>query len=76
MLLLSTDKGYTHLEEIDHLDHPHLAFHGSFSMMVNFHAIAKYFEQCGGKALFQSVRTGIKTAAFISGIDLNGLSRI
>ena len=71
MLLLSTDKGYTHLEEMDHLDHPHLAFHGSFSMMVNFHAIAKYFEQCGGKALLQSLRTGIKTAAFVSGIDLN-----
>lgn len=71
ILLLSTDKGYSHLEEIDHLDHPHLAFHGSFSMMVNFHAIGKYFEQCGGKALLQSLRTGIKTAAFISGIDLN-----
>lgn len=70
MLLLSTDKGYTHLEELDHLDHPHLAFHGSFSMMVNFHAIAKYFEQCGGTALLQSLRTGIKTCAFTSGIDL------
>jgi len=71
MLLLSTDKGYSHLEELDHLDHPHLAFHGSFSMMVNFHAIAKYFEHSGGKAILQSLRTGIKTAAFVSGIDLN-----
>ncbi len=71
MLLLSTDKGYTHLEEIDHLDHPHLAFHGSFSMMVNFHAIGKYFEQCGGTSLLQSLRTGIKTVAFVSGIDLS-----
>lgn len=71
MLLLSTDKGYTHLEELDHLDHPHLAFHGSFSMMVNFHAIAKYFEVTGGIPLLQTLRTGIKTAAFISGIDLN-----
>jgi tetratricopeptide (TPR) repeat protein len=70
MLLLSTDKGYSHVEEIDHLDHPHLAFHGSFSMMVNFHAIGKYFEQCGGTSLLQSLRTGIKTAAFVSGINL------
>ncbi|MBS0350574.1 MAG: hypothetical protein JSR33_05190 [Proteobacteria bacterium] len=70
MLLLSTDKGYTHIEEMDHLDHPHLAFHGSFSMMVNFHAIAKYFEVTGGKAYMQSLRTGIKNAAFISGFDL------
>lgn len=71
ILLLSTDKGYTHVQELDHLDHPHLAFHGSFSMMVNFHAIAKYFEHSGGKAILQSLRTGIKTAAFISGFDLN-----
>ncbi len=71
MLLLSTDKGYTHIEEMDHLDHPHLAFHGSFSMMVNFHAIAKYFEQTGGQAIIQSLRTGIKNTAFISGFDLN-----
>lgn len=70
MLLLSTDKGYTHLQELDHLDHPHLAFHGSFSMMVNFDAIGKYFEQIGGQALLQSLRTGIKTVAFVSGIDL------
>jgi tetratricopeptide (TPR) repeat protein len=69
MLVLSTDKGYTHLEEMDHLDHPHLAFHGSFSMMVNFHAIKLYFERCGGQALLQSLRTGIKNAAFISGFD-------
>lgn len=70
MLVLSTDKGYTHLQELDHLDHPHLAFHGSFSMMVNFHAIGKYFEHSGGKAILQSLRTGIKTAAFVSGFDL------
>ncbi len=71
MLLLSTDKGYSHVEELDHLDHPHLAFHGSFSMMVNFHAIAKYFEQCGGMAYLQTLRTGIKTEAFCLGLDLN-----
>ena len=71
MLLLSTDKGYSHVEELDHLDHPHLAFHGSFSMMVNFHAIAKYFEHAGGTAILQSLRTGIKTAAFCSGFKLD-----
>lgn len=71
MLLLSTDKGYSHVEELDHLDHPHLAFHGSFSMMVNFHAIAKYFEHIGGTAYLQTLRTGIKTEAFCLGLDLS-----
>ena len=70
MLVVSSDKGYTHLSDIDHSQYPQMAFHGSFSMMVNFHAIAKYFEHSGGSSLIQSKRSGIETAVYWSGFNL------
>lgn len=73
LLLLATDKGYSALAEMEGLDYPYVAFHGSFSMMVNFHAVAEYFTRTGGNAFLQSERTDIKTHAFYSGLDLNDL---
>lgn len=70
MFLVSTDKGYSFIDEMEGLDYPYVAFHGSFSMMVNFHAIADYFEITGGQSYIQSQRTDIKTNAFYSGFDL------
>jgi hypothetical protein len=70
VFLISSDKGYSSLESMEHLDHPKPSFHGSFSMMVNFHAIARYFKQRGGDYLLQTPRSGIKTVACWSGFDL------
>jgi len=71
MLLLSSDKAYSTLAEQDELDFPELAFHGSFSVMVNFDAISRAFKSWGGDALLQTSREGITTAAFTSGIQFS-----
>lgn len=73
LLILSTDKGYSTLESLDHLGHPSISFHGSFSMMVNFHAIAEYFKNTGGDAFLQTSRRGIKTSVFLSGMTLQDM---
>lgn len=70
IFLISTDKGYSTTEELEGLDHPYIDFHGSFSMMVNFHAIGKYFEELGGKAIIQTQRPGVKTNVFYSGFEI------
>ncbi len=70
LLLITSDKGYSTLDEIENLDTPHLDFHGSFSTMVNFHAIAQYFIQTGGAAKLQSRREGITTHGFYTGFQL------
>lgn len=71
--LISSDKGYSTVESLDNLGYPTLAFHGSFSMMVNFHAIAEYFKVSGGDYFLQSERKGIKTEAFASGFKFKDM---
>lgn len=73
IFVISSDKGNTHIDDINHSQYPQMAFHGSFSMMVNFHAIAKYFEFSGGKGFIQTKRSGIETAVYWSGFDLDSL---
>lgn len=73
LLVISTDKGYSTVDQLDHLGHPSISFHGSFSMMVNFHAMAEYFKNTGGDALLQTSRKGIKTSVFSSGLKLKEL---
>lgn len=50
-LLLTADKGY--VRESDMLDQtpPVIALHGSFSLMVNYHALGEYFRNQGGLVL-------------------------
>lgn len=67
MLLLSTDKGHAHLEELEGCKEPHIAFHGSFSLMVNFHAIGRFFTDQEGHYFSQTLRNGIKTVACVLG---------
>lgn len=71
MLLISTDKGATHLAEIEGRGDPSVVFHGSFSMMVNFHAMARYNELCGGDAMLQPCHQGIKTVVMSRGFKFN-----
>ena len=70
LLIISTDKGYNTIESLDYLNNPSILFHGSFSLMVNFHALGQYFKNIGGDAALQQSRKGIKTAVFSSGFKL------
>ena len=73
LLLLATDKGYANALATD-LQHEHYAvFHGSFSMMVNFDAIASYTKNCGGDNYFQTAKQSILTTAFVFGNTFNNL---
>ncbi len=51
LLLLSADKGYSQTSSLQNRGDPAIARHGSFSMMVNYHAIAQYFQNQGGQFL-------------------------
>lgn len=70
LLLLSSDKGHVAAEEVAKLDQPHVAFHHSISVMVNFHAIGEFFQQAQGNYFFQTPRRGIKTCAYYNGFSL------
>lgn len=67
LLLLSTDKGYSHIAEQYAEARPHIAFHNSFSLMVNFDAIGRYINAKDGCYLSQQQHEGIQTCAFILG---------
>jgi tetratricopeptide (TPR) repeat protein len=70
LLLISSDKGYTHEDELFFLTTQHIQFHGSLSMMVNYHAIALALgdEALGGLSMATAQRhINLKTAAFLVG---------
>ncbi|MGK7924272.1 MAG: SAM-dependent methyltransferase [Spirulina sp.] len=69
LLLLSADKSYTRLDLLEGRKAPKLAFHhGSFSLMVNYHAIARYTEERGGQALVtQHYPQNLNICAFLFG---------
>ena len=71
MLVISTDKGATSLEELDNMGDPHVVFHGSFSMTVNFNAMARYNELKGGDAMLQPCHHGIKTVVMSRGFKFD-----
>ncbi|MHB1947655.1 MAG: tetratricopeptide repeat protein [Gammaproteobacteria bacterium] len=73
LFIISTDKGYSSVDQLDNLGHPSISWHGSFSMMVNFHAIGEYFKNSGGDSFLQTSRKGIKTSVFTSGFKINDL---
>lgn len=73
LLLIATDKGYTDNHEQYSQREPGIAFHASFSMMVNFHAIGQYFKQYKGDYYYQFVEQGIVSAAFVLGDKFNAL---
>lgn len=74
LFVITTDKGYATKTELQQQAEPHIAFHGSFSLMVNFHAIGEYFKLQGGNAYCQSDRQSIKTAVFSLGSDIDTLT--
>lgn len=73
LLLITSDKGYTNYEELDCLAYPELDYHGSFSVMVNYHAIGQYMKHCGGASLIQNYRENIVTGIFSCGFTFDGM---
>lgn len=76
LLLVTSDKGYTTLDELDCLEYPDLDFHGSFSVMVNYHAIGEYLKKCGGSQHTQAFRENIVSGVFSSGFLLTDMPQL
>ncbi|CAM9189028.1 unnamed protein product [Discosporangium mesarthrocarpum] len=65
-LVISGDKGNNNPEQFRGLMDPHIAVHGSFSVMVNYHAIGAYFTSRGGYALHNpQEEASLKVSAFV-----------
>ncbi len=69
LFFLSGDKAYNSEIEMKGLRDPHIAIHGSFSMMVNYDAVRHYFESQGGFSMHTPYQDGFKVAAFVIGGD-------
>jgi tetratricopeptide (TPR) repeat protein len=77
MLLLSADKGYCHEEDLLDRPEPEITRHGSVSLMVDYHAIGRYVERLGGRALFspQSPQS-LCVGAFLLGVPASGAETV
>eukprot|EP01034_Spumella_vulgaris_P022824 gene22824-28997_t len=65
-LVISGDKGNNNPEQFVGLMDPHIAVHGSFSLMVNYHAIGAWFTSRGGFALHNpQEEASLKVSAFL-----------
>ncbi len=54
VMLLSMDKGFHRLEELENKEAPELILHGSFSIWVNYHAFDLFCQKQNGKSLVPS----------------------
>ena len=72
LLLLSADKGYSQTSALQNRGDPKIAHHGSFSMMVNYHAIGQYIQNQGGQFLTTTHRhSSLDICAFLLGNSPN-----
>jgi len=68
LLLISADKGYSREEDLLDRGEPAITRHGSFSMMVNYHALGKYVQKQGGQLLQTAHRHAhLNISAFVLG---------
>lgn len=68
LFVLSSDKGYTHEDELFYLSGQAIQFHGSFSTMVNYHAMGQFIRGRGGVYAATSQRQlNLKTVALLLG---------
>lgn len=66
LVVLSGDKGNSNPEHFRGVSDPHIAVHGSFSVMVNYHAIGLYFASRGGFALHSAQEdASLKVSLFV-----------
>ena len=67
-LLLTADRGHTLLDSLINQEPPLPNLHGSFSLMVNYHAIGQYVAQTGGLALQPGqYQDNLQVAAYLLG---------
>ena len=65
-LVISGDKGNNNPEQFAGEMDPHIAVHGSFSLMVNYHAIGMWFTSRGGFALHNpQEEASLKVSCFV-----------
>ena len=57
LMLLSMDKGFHEITDLEKKLEPDIVAHGSFSIWVNYHALGALCEKQGGKAFFPSYST-------------------
>ena len=68
LLLLTSDRGHTMPEALLDQDDPLPNLHGSFSLMVNYHAIGEYVEINNGLALYPPhYQDNLQVAAYLLG---------
>ncbi|CAB1118630.1 unnamed protein product [Ectocarpus sp. CCAP 1310/34] len=71
--VISGDKGNNNPEQFKGLMDPHIAVHGSFSVMVNYHSIGAYFTSRGGFALHNpQEEASLKVSTFVLTGDSGG----
>lgn len=74
LLLLSGDKGYSREELLAGREEPGVAVHGSFSMMVNYHALGRWLARRGGEMLTTShFHSSLTVVAGLLGTPPGGL---
>lgn len=67
-LLLTSDRGHTNVADLIGQGDPEPNLHGSFSLMVNYDAIARYVEWAGGMALHApQYQDNLQTAVYLFG---------
>lgn len=77
LLLLTGDKGYVEEEDLRGLDAPRLALHGSFSLMVNYHAITAYMSRRAGRVLkMQRPHASLCVLACVLGSGTSGCTNL
>lgn len=54
MILISMDKGYHDIEDLDKKKAPDMIAHGSMSFWVNFHVLSSFCASMGGRSFFPS----------------------
>lgn len=75
LLLLTSDRGYTLPESLLNQEDPLPNLHGSFSMMVNYHALSQFVELADGLVLHTNhYQDNLQTAVYALGqLPQNGL---
>ena len=65
-IVISGDKGNNNPDQFSGLLDPHIAVHGSFSLMVNYHAIGAWFTSKGGFSLHNpQEEASLKVSCFV-----------
>ena len=57
LMLLSMDKGFHEISELENKKEPDIVTHGSFSLWVNYHTLGRFCEKQNGKVLFPEFST-------------------